>query len=233
VWGFDQYYISSSSSGVAPGILGAVGEAIGDTTIPMKLVSGLGDVDSAGPSYALWAMSRTIRASAQLMAEFDGGVAGLIDRLYALDTDTDTDTDVAKELLVDGEAFLLEYGSRGPNEWEISAETWETKPEMALAMLDRVRHQDDLGNEELSAMYEGALVAANFMVYRERTKTNIIKTVHGGRMVFRELGRRHAEAGNIADPFHIFMLVSKELDAFVIDPASFNDTLARRHTEWR
>ena len=50
--------MASSSSGVAPGILGAIGEAIGDTTIPMKLVAGMGDVDSAAPSYALWEMSR-------------------------------------------------------------------------------------------------------------------------------------------------------------------------------
>ena len=254
VHGFDQHYMSSSSSGVAPGILGAIGEAIGDPTIPMKIVAGLGDVDSAAPSYVLWEMSRKIGASAELTAAFDAGVDGLLDSLNASDS-----PDVA-EFTTEGVAFLREYGSRGPNEWEISAETWETKPELVLAALDRVRLQSDdqspqsraealsaeravviedvrsklagIGDEELSGMFEASLVASNFMVYRERTKTNIIKTVHECRMVFRELGRRHAEAGHIADRFHIFMLLSTELDDFIADPASFSDTLAQRNTDW-
>ena len=255
VWGFDQHYMSSSSSGVAPGILGVVGGAIGDATIPMRLLAGLGDVDSAAPSHALWDMSRKIRATPSLMALFDDGVDGLEQRLRS-------SSDAAMvDLTADFDAFLHEFGSRGPNEWEISAETWETKPSLVIAMLDRVRHQEDdespqrraevraaerealadevrakladIGNDELTGQFEAALVAGNFMVFRERTKTNIIKTVHEGRMVFRELGRRHAEAGNIGDPFHIFMLVSAELDDFVADPASFGPTLADREAQWR
>ncbi|MEM7094534.1 MAG: PEP-utilizing enzyme [Actinomycetota bacterium] len=254
VWGFNQHYMASSSSGVAPGIFAAIGEAIGDTTIPMKLVSGMGDVDSAAPSYALWEMSRAIRSSEALTAIFDGGVDGV---LAALDA---SDDPAAAALRADFDAFLHEFGSRGPNEWEISAETWETKPTMALTMLDSVRQQADdqapelraagltserealvgqvrgqlaeIGNEELIGMFEGALVASNFMVYRERAKTNIIKTVHEGRMCFRELGRRHAGAGNLADASHIFMLVSAELDDFVADPGSFKDTCSERYADW-
>ena len=255
VWLFNQHYMSSSSSGVAPGILGAIGEAIGDTTIPMRLVAGLGDVDSAAPSHALWDMSRKVRASAKLTAEFDAGVGGLIGRLQA------SESPDAQDFLSDWITFLYEFGSRGPNEWEISAETWETKPDLVVALLDRVRQQDDaesphlraqklsaerevltvevraklaeIGDDELAGTFEAALVASNFMVYRERTKTNIIKVVHEGRMVFRELGRRHAEAGNIADAFHVYMLLSSELDSFVADPGSFSDTLAQRNEDWQ
>jgi pyruvate,water dikinase len=255
VWGFNQHYMASSSSGVAPGVFAAIGEAIGDTTIPMKLVSGMGDVDSAAPSYALWEMSRKIRASERLTALFDSG----IDALSAAVNDL-ADQEV-QELDTEFRAFIHEYGSRGPNEWEISAETWETQPTLALTMLDSVRRQDDdqaphlraagltadrealveqvrgqlaeIGNEELIGMFEGALVASNFMVFRERAKTNIIKTVHEGRMCFRELGRRHAEAGNLADRAHVFMLVSAELDDFVANPGSFTDTLAERYADWQ
>lgn len=258
VWGFNQHYMASSSSGVAPGILGAIAEAVADPTIPMRLVAGLGDVDSAAPSHAIWAMSRTIRGSDELTAAFDGSLDTVLDRLRA------SDGEAATGFMADFDAFLVEYGSRGPNEWEISAETWETNPALVVAMLDRVRRQgddespqrraeratadrealtaevrakvaaipEDQGGAELAGMFEAALVAANFMIYRERAKTNIIKTVHEGRMVFRELGRRHADAGNIADPFHIFMLVSDELDAFVADPASFSDLLATRNADW-
>lgn len=254
VWGFNEHYMASSSSGVAPGILGVIAEALGDPTIPMRLIAGMGDVDSAAPSYAIWRMSRNVRGSDELTAAFDAGIDGLLDRLAA------SGSADATTFLGDWSAFALEYGSRGPNEWEISAETWETKPELALALIDSVRHQSDdesphnradkvaaerealtaetrtklaeIGNDELSGMFEAAMVAANFMIYRERAKTNIIKTVHEGRMVFRELGRRHADAGNIGDPFHIFMLISSELDAFVADPTSFADTLATRKADW-
>ena len=58
-------------------------------------------------------------------------------------------------------------------------------------------------------MVEAALIAANMMAYRERTKTTIVKVIHEGRMVFLELGRRHAEAGDIADADHIFMLLEQ------------------------
>ena len=51
-------------------------------------------------------------------------------------------------------------------------------------------------------------------------------------MVFRELGRRHADAGHLADPRHVFMLLDAELDAFVADPASFAATLADRYADW-
>ncbi|NNE74950.1 MAG: hypothetical protein HKN26_14895, partial [Acidimicrobiales bacterium] len=249
---FEQHTVSGSSSAIGPGILGAVGEAIGDTSIPMKLLAGIGDVDSALPSYALWAMSRKIRASDDLTALFDGGVEGLLDRLAA------SDAPDAADLAGDWADFIAEFGSRGPNEWDIYADSWETRPELALAALDRVRHQADdesphlrhdavarqreqvteevrakvADNAELAGMVEGALVAGNMMAFRERTKTTIVKVVHEGRMVFRELGRRHAEAGNIADANHIFMLLEKELDDFVADPASFGDTLAQRAADY-
>ena len=250
---FDSHTVSSSSSGIAPGILFAVGAAIGDPTVPMKLVAGIGEVDSAEPSYAMWGLSRSVKASPELTAEFDHGVAGLLDRLRASGS-----ADAAGFLHAFDE-FLFEFGSRGPNEWEILADTWETKPEIVLAAIDRVRFQDDdesphqrnraraaervrvtdevrakvapLG-EELIGMFESALAASSQLGFRERTKTNIIRAVHEGRMAFRELGARHAAAGDIADAAHIFMLVDSELDDFVRAPGSFGALLAERYEQW-
>lgn len=248
---FDSHTVSSSSSGIAPGVLFAVGQAIGDPTVPMKLVAGIGDVDSAEPSYAMWDLSRIVRRSPELTAQFDRGVTGLLDRLSAVPE--------GRAFLESFEAFLVEFGSRGPNEWEMTADTWETRPEIALAAIDRVRLQADdesprarnaaraaerervttqvreqvaaLG-DELATQFEAGLAASSQLAFRERTKTNVIRVVHEGRMVFRELGRRHAAAGNIADPSHVFMLCDSELDQFVADPASFRSTLADRSAAW-
>ncbi len=250
---FDSHTVSSSSSGIAPGVLFAVGQAIGDPTVPMKLVAGIGDVDSAEPSYAMWDLSRTVRRSPELTAAFDAGVDGLLQRLAS------SGSPDATEFLRDFDEFLFDFGSRGPNEWEMTADTWETRPEIALAAIGRVRLQSDdespsrrnaaraaereqvtadvralvapLG-EELAGQFEAGLAASSQLAFRERTKTNVIRVVHEGRMAFRELGRRHAAAGDLADAAHVFMLLDSELDAFVADPGSFRSTLADRHAAW-
>lgn len=251
---FDSHTITSSSSGVAPAILFAIGEAIGDPTVPMKLVAGLGEVDSAEPSYRLWELSRTVQASAPLTALFDAGIDGLAERLAAA---TDNETVAFR---ADWERFIADFGARGPNEYEVSADTWETRPSLALSALDRVRHQGDdespkvrlrrrveerervteevrakvaaLGDEALVAQFEAALVCSAQLAFRERTKTNLIRAVHEARMVFRELGRRHAVAGHLDDPSHVFQLLDLELETFAADPAPFRDGLAQRAEEW-
>lgn len=251
---FESHTVTSSSSGIAPGILFAVGAAIGDPTVPMKLVAGIGAVDSAEPGYALWDLSRQIVASEELTVAFDDGVDGLIERLWA------SDDPATAAFLAAFDQFLVDHGSRGPNEWEISADTWETKPEIALAALDRVRFQDvdesprvrngrkvaereatvgevrekvaPLG-EELTGQFEAALVASHQLAARERTKTNIIRAVHEGRMVFRELGARQAATGALRDARHVFMLLDDEVEAFVADPVAFTVVLADRYVAWQ
>ena len=254
---FESHTVSSGSSGIAPGMLAAVGQAIGDPNIAMTLLAGIGEVDSAEPNFALWDLSRMVRASSDLTEIFDAGVPGVLGRLSAVAAAGSRDAEV---FLQAGREFLAEYGSRGPNEWEMSADTWETNPEIALAALDRIRLQSNeesprlrnakraeererltaevrvkvaaFGSDELSGNLEAALVAGHQMGFRERTKTNIIRAVHEGRMVFRELGRRHAEAGDIADAGHISMLLDDELESFVADPRSLRQVLADRAVGW-
>lgn len=251
---FEEHCVCSSSSGIAPGVLFAIGEAIGDPTVPMRLIASLGDVDSAAPSWALWDLSRLVRNSPALTAAFDAGVDGLLDRVRALGGE-------AADFLAGWERFVVDFGSRGPNEYEISNETWETDPAIALALIDRVRFQADgespsarharqaaereatiaevraklagIGNDELSGTFEAGLVAANMMWMRERSKTTLVRAVHEGRMAFRELGHRFAEAGQIDDWRHVFMVLDDELDAFVADPSSMRATLADRYVTWR
>lgn len=250
----DIHMVAAGSSGIAPGMLAAVGEAVGDPTIPMRLLSGMGGVDSAAPSFAMWEISRLVRHSPELTAAFDAGINSVLGAVAASDS---SDAAAFTEAF---DSFVFEYGSRGPNEWELSASTWETDPTIALAALNNVRRQDDaksptagqarlaaerdqligelrvklteLDNEELAATFEGALIGGNMMVYRERGKTTVVRVLHEIRMAFRELGRRHAEAGNLASADQIFMLTADELDGFVADPAGQTKRLAERAAEW-
>ena len=251
---FDSHTPPSSDSAIAPGILGAICAAIGEPETAMKLLAGIGDVDSAEPSYRMWDLSRIVNASAAVSKEFNAGLTGLVDRLSS-----STDSEV-QHFQAQFEQFLVEFGSRGPNEWEISADTWETKPAYAIAVIDRIRLQKDgesptirnarkaqerqaltqdvrdkvrpLG-DELAGQLEGALTASSQMAIRERTKTNIIRALHEVRMAFRELGLRRAAQGTLKDPHHVFALLDSELDEFLFNPTSLTEVLAQRHAQWQ
>jgi pyruvate,water dikinase len=151
--------------------------------------------------------------------------------------------------------FLREFGSRGPNEWDIYSDVWETKPALALALIDSMRATGEesdpaarweavvadreaatqealaivAGNDEATGMVLAAQASAmRFNAWRERTKSNCIKAINEQRVSMLELGRRH-----LADPRDVFILVDDELDAFVADPASFAGTIAERKAEWQ
>ena len=238
---FSQHVVSGSSAAVAPGLLGVVAAALNDPGLPMTLLSSLGNVDSADANYALWDLTRLVRHDSRLTAAFDEGTNGLLDRIDSA------------EFTEAWEAFIEEFGSRGPDEWDLRAPTWETNPELALAAIDRVRLQADAESPQVRnearrntrlaaidsararladdsatlAMLEGGIVAGAMMTHRERTKTSIVRVLHEARMAFRELGHRHGH-----DEL-VFQLLANELDAYVADPSSFTDTLVERHAAWR
>ena len=76
-------------------------EAIGEPSLPMALLSSIGDVDSADANYALWNLSRMVHNDADLSAAFD---AGLNDGLFRIHSPF---TGAWNE-------FIVEFGSRGP-----------------------------------------------------------------------------------------------------------------------
>ena len=250
---FERHTFTSSSSAIAPGVLAAVAQVVGDPSMPMRVLAGLGDVDSAEPSYALWELSRQIARSAELTAAFDAGHEDVIERLQ------ESGSGDARAFLPSWDDFIARFGSRGPNEWEVMADTWETKPAIALAALDRIRLQSDeeapgrrnaarsadrkavieqvrgavAEMPEVAGMFEAGITAGSMMGWRERTKTNTIKALHEARMVFRELARRVTAAGHLADGDDVFMLLDDELERFVADPAALAGTLAERRSGYR
>ncbi|MEY2478806.1 MAG: rifampicin phosphotransferase [Actinomycetota bacterium] len=244
---FAQHIFITNASTVPVGIIQAVAAEMGDPTLPMRLVCGIGGVDSAAPSWALWDLSRQAAASPALAAEFDKGVDGLVDRLAG-------NAEVAK-FNQSFHEFLETFGSRGPNEWEMSAPTWGTRPELALTAIDRMRHAPDeaapqrhfedraterealtaqlgealAGNPEVQGQFLAAVRAAGiFLAGRERSKTTIIKLTHESRLAFHEITRRLQADGHL-DRFEDFAMVTNdEYDDFIADPGAFRDTIAER-----
>ena len=227
-------------------------QQLGDTTIATRLMSGIGAVDSAAPSRAMWSLGRAIAVSPVLTAEFDAGVSGLLSRLRESIEPEDVAERPVAGFLDDFAAFTTEFGSRGPNEWDTAFDTWETDPELALALIDRMRltdpsHAPDVQHlrlaRERDALEADVMArlrwplrrpmarvlrsARMHMQGRERAKTTIVKAIHGARLRYQELDRRLVarSGGRRGD---LWFLLKEELDDYVLDPASFGATIDER-----
>ena len=135
---FEQHVWASLGSSNGPGILAALLAEVGRSNDVVKLLSGIGDVDSADISRELWKLSRIIRSSEELSSAFDQSVSShLLDGSFP-------------EFSEKFQTFLYNHGARGPNEWDIGAHTYETNPDLALSMLNVMRKQDDSADPELA-----------------------------------------------------------------------------------
>lgn len=238
---FSQHVVSGTSAAVAPGVLGVVAATLANPGLPMVLLSSLGDVDSADANYALWDLSRLVHNNPSLTTAFNAGITDVLARISS------------SQFISAWESFIYEFGSRGPDEWDLGSPTWETHPQLALAAIDRVRLQVDAesprlrnatraaqrdaliadsrrqlaNNPEIASLLEAGLIAGAMMAHRERTKTTIVRVIHEARIVFHEISRRTTH-GDL-----VFQVLDSELDAYVQDPHSMLDTLTSRHAQWR
>ncbi|MEM9655697.1 MAG: phosphoenolpyruvate-utilizing protein, partial [Actinomycetota bacterium] len=143
---FTEHIYISFLATLPIGIITKVCEAVGQPEATLKLLAGLGDVESAAPSMAMWDLGRKVAASTVLGELFDAGTNGLDTRLRA------SEDAAAVDFCTNFDLFLFAYGSRGPNEWEVKSPTWETEPDLALAAIDRMRLADDAAAPNLSNM---------------------------------------------------------------------------------
>jgi len=244
---FSEHIFTTFMSTVPVGALTQICEAVGRPGDAMKIISGVGDVESAAPSMAMWRLGRRVASDPALTATFDAGVSGLFERLSA--------NGAGAGFLDEFDTFLADFGARGPNEWESRNHTWETRPELALAAIDRMRLATDsqspeLGNRrmaeererivtEIGAMLEGdaethgtflaaARAATLFQAGRERTKTNAIKMIHEARVAWHTIGRRMVAGGFCEEEGDYGLLLAEEFDQWLRDPASLSETLRER-----
>lgn len=239
---------ASVPTGILPALLGEV-----EPDAISKLITGIGDVDSADIAGRIFVLSRSVRASDDLTAAFDGELDGLLGRLGE-----SASADVTS-FLADVEEFMYVHGGRGPNEWDVYQWSYETNPTLLLQTIERARHAPDSAdpveqnaksaaerrrliekyegvfadNEEALGAFQTAIRTAQvWMAARERIKSSNIRCHHEVRMCFGELGRRMVERGHLAHDRQIYMLLADELDDFMADPASFSDRLTERESDY-
>ena len=250
---FSQHIFTTYMATVPVGIISGVANAVGRPDLLLPIIAGFGEVDSAEPSHAMWNMGRLVRSNDHLTTEFEKGITGLIDRL------SHSESPAASEFLKAFEYFVYEYGSRGPNEWETRSPSWETRPELALNAIDRMRLADDelapktqnaeratqreQAATELLSMVEadpevhgelavGIAASAAWLPARERTKTNNIRLIHEMRMIMRAIGERMVEM-NAFDEIEDFGFVTEEeYSSLFKEPTSMLDTIRSRREEY-
>ena len=247
------YTVVCLGASLGPGAVQAICEAIGRPEDAVKVLSAVGSVESAEASFAMWDLSRIICGSAALTAAFAAGVDGVVSRLDATDPAT-------AEFLAGWERLLVEHGHRAPNEWDTRPDSWTTRPEIALGMIDRLRHQSndrsphtakvlaaaerERVSAELLAMVEGdaeahgtlaagMASAARWLGWREKGKYACIRLIHEVKLAMYTLGERMVGAGVVATKQEIFNLLDTELDAFLADPSSFKAVIAEREASFQ
>jgi len=225
---FSHHLFTTYMATVPVGAISVVATAVGRPDLILPILSGIGEVDSAAPSHAMWAMSRLDPESAEFAEAFA--------------------------------QFLVDFGSRGPNEWESRSPTWETRPALALSAIDRMRgapesanpalqnaeraRQREAASAELLAMVEGdpathgqlaAAIACSvaWLPGRERTKTNNIRCIHEMRMPMREFGSRMVAKGAFDEIEDYGFLRSAEVEDCIADPHAFTETIRERRAEYR
>lgn len=242
---FARHIEGTFSVAVISGLLQDLCVKVGKEHLLVSLLGGIGDVESAAPSNAMWTLARAANEQPIVAAAFEEGTSGLLDRLAA-------DTQ-ASGWLDRFERFITDFGSRGPNEWDLGSDPWELRPELALAAIDRMRSADAthdpatqaerLANERRAAvaevrsalnlidrkLFDKALRSTTILSQgRERSKTTIIRAIHTVRKAHRVLAARAAERGGPIDPVDSAMLTISEFRQFLDDPASQLDLIAER-----
>ena len=242
---YEEHLFVSQQAGVAVGVLTTLCEQLGDRTLAVRMLAGIGEVSSAAPSQDLWELGRMVAASPGLTAAFEAGLDGLAGRL-----EVDPSADGFRTAFT---RFLRLHGHRGANEWDTMFETWETDPTLALALVDRLR-LSPAENEparravELAADREAATAEAMALAKgprrwllrralrsshelsraREDLKTTVVRAIHGLRLAAKELGRRCAARAGSEHPDDMWFVTVDEIDAYVAEPAAVSGVIARR-----
>ncbi len=245
---FETHLVVSSNAGLAVGVLSKIcRDSLDDESIAVKLLGGLGEVESAAPSYAIWDLGRLVNESPLLSAVFDEGIEHVQDKLKLR-----ADAPGVRDFNSAFAEFITEFGSRGPNEWDTAFDTWETDPKLAYTLIDRMRgaaedHDPRLQTARLALDRDATEVAAveslnwlNRRIFRrvlraarvlsqgrERSKTTIVKAIHEVRLGAKELDRRVVERSGGTKGDMWFVTIA-ELDDYLANPTSFAATIRER-----
>ncbi len=230
---FEQHANQTLAATIGPWVVTEICTEIGQPAHALRVLSGLGLVDSVSPTHALWDLSRLVRSSGGLTKLFDDGMDGL-DRVLRLSNQSDS-----IGLVAGMDALMLQVGYRGQNEWDLASPTWDEAPEIIVALIDCLRHCDDdrgpwqrrvhleadrqrlvgeissaLDGEQHDRFLAGIGAATSFLRGRELSRTSVVRVIHEMRLALRELGHRAVQRRDLAHVDNVWMLTADEAEYY-------------------
>jgi pyruvate,water dikinase len=224
-----------------------------DPGLLLRAMSGIGGIETSGPAVDLWELGRLVAASPSLSAAFAIGTDGLERRLrHAALEDASIAGFVGRF-----DAVLERHGHRGPNEVELSSDTWATNPTSVLAIVERLRlspvsadphaaarrlttQRGDARNRlrrsvapPLRPLVTRLLdAAARGTAAREQAKGTIVLGISALRRPLFQVADRLVSAGEIPDRTQFFMATVDELPSLLADPSSLAPVLDERRARY-
>jgi pyruvate,water dikinase len=224
---FQEHLFTTTLVTVPVGVIQGTAEAVGRPDLIMPILAGVGQVDSAEPSYAMWALSRLEPTGEQFREGFE-------EFLYEF-----------------GSRGPNEWEARSPT-WETQpglALAAIDRMRSADDSADPTGHQRRLAGERAAAsatllsMVEGdpeahgqlaAAISSSgaWLPARERTKTNNIRLIQEVRMPMRELGRRFVDRG-VFDQVEDFGFVRYDETELLLgsNPGQLTELIRERRSE--
>ncbi len=219
---FEPYYVFGTASAIGPGILGELCGAI-DPSLPGRLISGNGDIDSAPPAQAIFEMSRMDEDS----PEFATALAAFQLEHGARGPGEWDPANPSWEVDTTPIIVAVNAMRSAPDDLAPAARHQRAVADRAAAEA-QARAAFEGNDEAISTLELGMRLADIFVASRERTKLSEMMAVHEVRLPMYELGRRMVERGIVTEARDVFLLLDAELDAFLADPEAMKDTLADR-----
>ncbi|MEO0436776.1 MAG: PEP-utilizing enzyme [Pseudomonadota bacterium] len=226
-----RHIMATYHSMIPSGVIAQICASVALPQLAADILAVAGEVDSALPAKRLWRLSRMVHHDLALQQHFADGIDGLRERIHRDPRPS------CQEFRFAFEAFINEFGFRGPNEWEVASRCWEQDPSAPLSAIDIMRRSDETASpdarmsergeareealqevrdrlssepEVLTQFNAAVSAAAVFFAARERTRTNCALLTHEMRMPMWELGRRYVERGQFAAANEFSMLLVSE-----------------------
>jgi rifampicin phosphotransferase len=225
---FGHHLFTTYMATVPLGVISGVATAVGRPDLIMPIISGIGDVDSAAPSHAMWALSRLDPDSHEFAKGFEEFVFEFGSRgPNEWETRSPSwETRPALALVAIDRMRQAPDSADPARQFEIRTQQRATTSAELLSMV--------AGDPAIHGQLAAAIgCSAAWLPGRERTKTNNIRVIHEMRMSMRELGRRMVERGAFDEVEDFGFVRQAEVPTLFVDPHSLTETVRSRRAEYR
>ncbi len=225
---FQEHIFTTYMATVPVGIISAVATAVGRPDLILPIMAGIGEVDSAEPSQAMWALSRIPDGS----AEFDAGFAQFLYEYGSRgpnEWESRSPTWETRPALAIAAINSMRAAHDHQNPALMNAQRASEREAAAAELLALVA-----GDEATHAQLSVAIAASRaWLPGRERSKTNNIRLIHEMRMAIREIGRRMTEIGAFDEIEDFGFVTEDEMSDFLVNPKNYTARVRERRAEYQ